>query len=166
MGGYKDGEVQIVQVDPFHPTFGLLFPFLLRRMLDFAHTHYDEIAPDEQVRELGMRVVAGDKHVLLLAFLAPDGKLLGHCVCFLMEAYGKRWLFVSQCKLDVPAGDTISRAIKIGEEFARNLGATMLLFETKRSDSAWARQFGFKVTRHIMIKYLDERKGEGEETRG
>ncbi|MGH7274522.1 MAG: hypothetical protein ACREIQ_08715, partial [Nitrospiria bacterium] len=116
---FKDGEVQIIPVDPFHKVTGLLFPFMLQRILAFSQTHYSEINPLAQARDHAMRACAGDPTLLLLAFLAPGGRLIGHAVSTLQENYGRKWLFVTQCKVDEPAGDVVSRAIQIGEDFAR-----------------------------------------------
>ena len=138
---YKDGEVQILPVDPFSPRIemAMLFPLLIRRMLEFSQTHYSEINPLAQARDHAMRACAGDPNLLLLAFIAPDGRLIGHAVSTIQETYGRRWLFVTQCKLDEQAGDAISRGIKLSEDFARARGADLLIFETRRSDSAWAK---------------------------
>ena len=152
---YKDGEVRILTVDPFHPVLGQLFPLLLRRMRDFAATHFPEVAPEQQAREYGARAVAGDPNLLLQAFIAPEGKLLGHSVSTVQESYGKRWLFVTQCKVDEPAGDLMHRAIGEGMQFARARGAEFIVFETKRSDSAWAKAYGFKTMRHLMMRSLN-----------
>lgn len=146
----KDGEVQIVRVDPFHPVMGMLFPLLLRRMMEFATIHIPEMNPEAQVRDHAMRAVSGDPNLLLLAFLAPDGRLIGHAVSIIQEDYGKKWLFVTQCKVDEPGGDVVGRAIQMGKAFAIERGATMLLHATKRSDGAWARAYGFKTMRHLM----------------
>ena len=146
----KDGEGQIVRVDPFHRVTGMLFPFMLRRMMEFARTHIPEMNPEAQVRDHAMRACSGDPNLLLLAFLAPDGRLIGHVVSIIQEDYGKRWLFVTQCKVDEPGGDVVGRAIQMGKDFAKERGATMLLHATKRSDGAWARAYGFKTMRHLM----------------
>ena len=139
--GYKDGEVQWVQVDPFSPRIELamLFPILLRRMLEFARIHYAEMNPEAQVRELAAQACQGDPTLLLLAAITPDGKFVGHAACVLQEHHGKRWFFVLQSKMDESSGDAIPRALQIGIEFARQRGAEMLIFESKRSDSAWMR---------------------------
>ena len=152
---YKDGEIVIVQVDPFHQTTGLLFPAILQRILAFSHTHYSEINPEAQARDIAMRACMGDQSLLLLAFLAPEGRLIGHAVSMIQETYGKRWLFVTQCKVDESAGDVIQRAITLGESFGRAHGAEILIFETRRSDSAWAKAYGFKTMRHLMAKSLN-----------
>ena len=151
----KDGEVQIVRVDPFHPVMGMLFPLMLRRMMEFATTHSPEMNPEAQVRDFAMRACAGDPNMLLLAFLAPDGRLIGHSVSILQQDYGKVWLFVPQCKVDEPGGDVISRAIKMGTEFAKSRGATMIIMVTKRSDGSWARAYGFKTMKHEMYLPLN-----------
>ena len=152
---YKDGEVVILQVDPFHPVLGHLFPLMLQRMVDFAKVHYAEISPMAQARDHAVRACAGDPDLLLLALLGPDGKLIGHSVATVQETYGRRWLFVTQCKADESSGDAIARVIKKNEEFARARGADILIFETRRSDSAWAKAYGFKTMRHLMSKSLN-----------
>lgn len=149
----KDGEVQIIRVDPFDKLAGLLFPFVLQRIMDFSNTHYSGFNPMAQARELAARACGGDPNLLLLAFVTPDGRLVGHAVSIIQETYGSRWLFVIQCKVDEPAGDLISRATELSQRFGKERGATMLVFETKRSDSAWAKAYGFKTLRHLM--YLD-----------
>ena len=155
----KDGDIKVLQVDPFHPITGLLFPFILKRMREFAEIHYADALSDplRQVREVASEWLLGNPGVLILALLTTDGRLVGHVACIMQldQRSGKKWLFVLQCKLDEPGGDAISRAIKYGEDFAREQGAVHLAFETKRSDSAWAKAYGFKVVRHIMIKGLN-----------
>ena len=152
---YKDGEVAIVPVDPFHPVTGLLFPALLQRILAFSRTHYSEINPEAQARDHAMRACAGDPNFLMVAFLAPEGRLIGHAISTIQETYGRRWLFVTQCKVDEQAGDVVARAVKLGEDFGRAHGADTLIFETRRSDSAWAKAHGFKTMRHLMAKSLN-----------
>jgi hypothetical protein len=157
---YKDGEIKIIPVDPMDPHVGLLFPFLLQRMLDFAKIHYEEISPEAQVRDFGMRAMGKDRNLLIQAFLTPQGKLIGHTVSYIQEFAGKTWLYVAQCKVDEPGGDVIDRAIEAGEQFARERGATLLMFATKRSDSAWMKAYGFKTIRHLMVKELTNGKGD------
>ena len=149
---YKDGEVQWVKVDPFSPQMdALLFPLLIQRMLAFSRIHYADMDPVSQVRELAVAACKGDPTLLLLAAVTPDGKLIGHAVCVMQEQYGKRRLFVLQSKLDVPGGDALNRGLQIGIEYARKHGAVSLIFESKRSDSAWMRALpGVKTLRHLM----------------
>ena len=164
----KDGEILILRVDPFDPDIGraMLFPLLLRRMVDFAAIHYAEISPEAQAREHAMRACSGDKGLLMLALVSPEGKLVGHSVATLQTSYGKRWLFVTQCKADEPTGDAIARVIAKNEEFGRANGAELLIFETKRSDSAWAKAYGFHTMRHLMSKSLNGTAVEAVETKG
>lgn len=150
----KPGDVQIIHPDPLHPVTGLLVPFLLQRMLDFAKIHYEELLPEAQVREFGARMMLNDHNQLVQAFVTPDGRLIGHAISHIQEFGGKSWLYVAQCKLDEPGADIISRAIEEAERFAQERGATLLLFATKRSDSSWQRAYGFKTARHIMMKPL------------
>ena len=147
---YKDGEVQIIKVDPFHPVIGMLFPLLAIRVLEMARSHFAEMNPEGLARECLAKVVAGDPDVILLGFVAPDGRLIGHSLGFIQGAYGKRWLFVLQSKVDEPAGDLVSRAILFAKVFAEERGAGMVIFETKRSDSAWTRAIGARTLRHLM----------------
>jgi hypothetical protein len=155
----KDGDIKIVPVDPFHPITGLLFPFILKRMTDFADIHYGDSLSDprRQVRAVASELVLGNPGVLVLALLTSEGRLVGHVASIMQldPQSGKKWLFVLQCKLDEPGADAISRAIQYGENFARQQGAVTLAFETRRSDSAWAKAYGFKVVRHIMTKDLN-----------
>jgi len=158
MSAVQNGDIKILQVDPFHPVTGLLFPFVLRRMQDFAKVHYaDELAdPYRQVKVVASNVISGNA-ALMLAMVTPEGRLIGHVACIMQvdQESGKKWLFVLQCKLDEPGADAIQRAIEYGENYARGHGATSIAFETKRSDSAWAKAYGFKVVRHIMVKSLN-----------
>ena len=153
---FKDGEVAIVRVDPFNRVTGMLFPFMLRRMMEFAQIHIPEMNPEAQVRDHARRACEGDPNLLLLAFLAPDGRLIGHAVSIIQEDYGKKWLFVTQCKVDEPGGDAVGRAIQMSKDFGRERGAMMLLHITKRSDGAWARAYGFKTMRHLMWMPLND----------
>lgn len=144
-------DVQIVPVDPFDIKLGgLLFPFVLQRIIEFSKTHYTGFDPMRQARELAARACAGDPSLLLLAFVAPDGRLIGHAVSTISESYGTRWLFVIQSKVDEPAGDVISRATSLGKSWGKARGAELIVFETRRSDSAWAKAYGFKTMRHLM----------------
>ena len=150
---YKDGEVQIIKVDPFHPILGQLFPLVLRRIVEFTAIHFPEIPAESTAREVGARLVAGDPNVLLTAFVAPEGKLVGHGVADVRPVYGKLWVIVSQCKVDDPAGDLILRALNFAREFGKSRGAEHGVFETKRSDSAWMRMLresGCRDLRHLM----------------
>ena len=147
----KPGDVQIIRVDPFDFALGgLLFPFVLKRIVDFSQVHYAGFNPLAQARELAAAACAGSPDLLLLAFVAPDGRLIGHAVCTMQTTYGSRWMFVLQSKVDEAAGDVIQRATDLGREWGKSRGAEILVFETKRSDSAWAKAYGFKVLRHLM----------------
>lgn len=148
---YKDGEVQIIRVDPFDFKLGgLLFPYVLKRILEFSETHYSGFNPLMQARELAARACAGDPDILLLGFVSPDGKLLGHAVATIMNTYGTRWVFALQSKVDESAGDLISRGIQVTKDWGKAQGADLLVFETKRSDSAWAKAYKAKTMRHWM----------------
>lgn len=159
MSQVKDGDIKILQVDPFHPVTGMLFPFVLRRMQAFAEIHYGDMLgdPQRQVREVAARLVAGETGALVLALVTPEGRLVGHAVGMLQTdlVSGKKWFFVLQAKLDEPGADAITRALEYGENFARSFGASAMAMETKRSDSAWAKAYGFKTVRHIMVKSLN-----------
>jgi len=50
--------------------------------------------------------------------------------------------------------------------FAKQHGAGSLRFETKRSDSAWAKAYGFKVSRHVMTMDLNGKLEEVEKGGG
>ena len=152
-------EIQIIQVDPFHPQLGHLFPFILRRFLEFAQIHYEEISPMAQAKDYGARLVAADPKLYVQAFISQEGALVGHSVAEIMEFAGKKWLFVAQCKLDVPGGDCITRALAEGEAWAAERGCTLILMSTARSDSAWVKQFGFHTIRHIMGRPIEKKKG-------
>ena len=52
--------------------------------------------------------------------------------------------------MDEPGGDVIARATELCKEFGRARGASTIVFETRRSDSAWAKAYGFKTLRHLM----------------
>ena len=151
----KDGEVQIIPVDLFHPVTGLLFPFVIQRVRAFAEAHFSEVFPEAQAREVATRLAAGDKNTLVGAFISPDGRLIGHAVAVIQQNYGKKWVFVTQCKLDEPGGDAVTRGIRIIEDWGRAAGADLLIFETRRSDSSWVRAYGFKTMRHLMWKSLN-----------
>lgn len=159
MSQVQNGDIKIIQVDPFHAITGMLFPFVLRRMEEFAKIHYgDTLAnPMRQVRTVAASLVAGVEGTLMLALVTPEGRLVGHIACMMQQDQetGKKWLFVLQAKLDEPGADAITRAIEYGENFARSYHADSIAMETKRSDSAWAKAYGFKVVRHIMIKSLN-----------
>ena len=150
---YKDGEIKILPVDPFHPVLGQLFPLVLYRIREFTKVHFPEIPEDSTAREFGARLVAGDPNVLLTAFVAPEGKLVGHGVAHIQVAFGKKWVIVTQCRVDEPAGDLIPRALEYAREYGKRLGAEHGIFETKRSDSAWMRMLrdsGCRDLRHLM----------------
>ena len=157
---YKDGEVKIFRIDPLDPILGPLFPFLMQRMLDFAKIHFDELDPEAQVRDYAMRAMGKDQNLLIQAFIAPTGKLIGHAVSYIQEHGSKVWLYVAQCKVDEPAGDLIPRAIAEGEAFARDRGARKIIMVTRRSDSAWAKAYGFKTVRHMMNRDIENGKGD------
>ena len=148
---YQAGDVQIIRVDPFDfKLSALLFPHILKRIVEFSETHYGGFHPLAQARELAARACAGDEGLLLLAFVAPNGRLVGHSVATVLNTYGAIWMFVIQAKVDEPAGDVIARATELCKEFGRARGASTIVFETRRSDSAWAKAYGFKTLRHLM----------------
>lgn len=157
MSPLKDGDVQIVPVGLFNQVreLDLLFPLVIRRVREFAETNFSEVFPEQQAREVATRLAAGDKNTMVGAFITPDGRLVGHAVAVIQQNYGKKWVFVTQCKLDEPAGDAVTRGIKIIEDWGRAMGADLLIFETRRSDSSWVRAYGFKTMRHLMWKSLN-----------
>lgn len=159
----KDGEVQIIPVDLFHPVTGLLFPFVTQRVRDFAEANFSGILPPARARkvadyiahDLAARVAAGVPTLLILAFVTPDGRLIGHSVAIIQENHGEKWVFVTQCKLDESAGDAVTRGITYVQNWARSHGADILFFETRRSDSSWVRAYGFKTMNHTMWMSLN-----------
>lgn len=151
----KPGDVQIIPVDLFHPVTGPLFPFVINRVRKFADSHFADLFPEFQAREIASRVAAGDPNLVVGAFISRDGRLIGHAVGLVQIRYGQPILFVPQCQLDEPAGDAMSRGIQYIEDWGRARGANSFIFETKRSDSSWIRAFGFKTLRHLMWKSLN-----------
>ena len=160
---YKDGDVQIVPVDVFNPVTGPLLPMVALRIRQFAEANFAGVLPPPRAARVGAivahRLVSqqalGAPNILIGAFITPDGRLIGHLVAVVQEEYGERWVFVTQCKLDEPAGDAVSRGIELVKRWGRSNGADSLFFETKRSDSAWVRAYGFKTMHHTMWMSLN-----------
>ncbi len=149
--------VSLVPINPLDKT-GLLLPFVIDRIAEFARQHMDEMDPDTFTRSILARLSAGDPSVLVLAMVGAKGDVVGHGVASI-ESFGpSKWCFISQCRVEPGEGSAdptvVKRAIEHVDTWARPFGVTQMLMASPRSDEAWRRKYGFKTLRHVMAREI------------
>lgn len=155
-----ESKVGLVKIDPLGPgPQGLLFPYVVQRILEMAKAHEVEISGEALTREILVKLCKGDPNILVLAMVTKAGQVVGHGAAAIHEYAGLRWIFIIQCKVDGDQGDAVIRALDFTRAWGLAQGAQdLVLMGTARSDAAWARKYGFKSIRHMMI--LDNREGD------
>lgn len=152
--------VSVVRVDPYDPVTGLLVPIISQRMLEMARLHCTELDPEQLVKSTMVKLWARDPAIGVLAFVDEKGVCVGHCIAS-METDGRnRWVFVSQVKADGNVGDAVARAIEVADQWGRDNGATMMLMATGRSEKAWERKYGFKLSRRVMDRKIGDKESD------
>ncbi len=132
----------------------MLLPFIAQRIFSMAQERMSELDPERFTRSLLARLWASDQSVLVLAFIEPSGKLVGHVVAECCTDGVKRWLFVSQTKADGNVGDAVRRALTILDEWGKSLNATLMTMATHRSDAAWQRKYGLETHRQVLMREI------------
>lgn len=146
--------IALVPLNPYNKS-GLLMPFVVQRIAEFAQQHMHEIDPETWTRGILARLCAGDPSLLVLAFVGAKGDVVGHGVASI-ESFGpSKWVFISQCRVEPGEGSSdptlVKRAIEYVDEWAtKGFGVTRMLMASPRSDEAWRRKYGFKTLRHVM----------------
>lgn len=146
--------VHVLSVDPYDKVLGLLVPAIVQRILEFARVGLSELDPMMVASSYMSRLFMRDPNVDVLAFVEPNGKVVGHAIGTLETDGTNKWVFVQQCRADGNVGDAVQRAIAYADEWGRQRGATAMLFATNRADSSWKRKYGFETVRHVMYREL------------
>ena len=147
-------QVVVLPVDPLNGPTAMLLPFIAQRIFSMAQERMSELDPERFTRSLLARLWASDQSVLVLAFIEPSGKLVGHVVAECCTDGVKRWLFVSQTKADGNVGDAVRRALTILDEWGKSLNATIMTMATHRSDAAWQRKYGLETHRQVLMREI------------
>lgn len=148
-------QVVVLPVEPLNGPTAMLLPFIAHRIFTMAGERMSELDPERFTRNILARLWSGDIGVLILAFLEPSGKLVGHVVAEICTDQVKRWVFVSQCKADGNVGDAVKRTILMIDEWAKQFQATTMCMATHRSDAAWQRKYGLEPHRQVLIREID-----------
>jgi hypothetical protein len=157
-----------VVVDPLDPVTGMLFPFVVQRVVEFAREQHPEMNPQYVARQLLAQVVLGNDKVRLTAIVNPQGVIRGHVLASIQSdedpASPQVWCYIFQAKADANVGDTLRNAVKglVDHPWLKKHGATHLLMSTGRNEKGWERAFGFRPLRHVMWRPLDGFPTEGE----
>ena len=149
--------VAIVPINPYDKT-GLLLPFVVQRVDEFARQHADEMDPETFTRSIMARLCAGDPSLRLVAFVGAKGDVVGHALAT-VESFGpSKWCFIAQCRVEPGEGSSdptlVRRAIEDADAWAASQGISQMLMATPRSDEAWRRKYGFKTLRHVMSREI------------
>lgn len=147
-------QVVVLPVDPLNGPTAMLLPFIAQRVFNMAQERMQELDPERFTRSLMARLWAGDPGALILAFIEPSGKLVGHVTAEFCTDGVKKWIFVHQTKADGNVGDAVRRALTMLDEWARHLGATMMTMATHRSDAAWQRKYGLETHRQVLMREI------------
>jgi hypothetical protein len=156
-------QVVVLPVDPLNGPTAMLLPFIAHRIFTMAGERMSELDPERFTRTILARLWSGDPGVLVLAFLEPSGKLVGHVVAEICTDNVKRWIFVSQTKADGNVGDAVKRTILMLDEWAKQFSATTMCFATHRSDAAWQKKYGFEPHRQVMMRAIGSEIGQPKE---
>lgn len=147
-------QIVVLPVDPLHGPTAMLLPFIAQRVFGMASDRQAELDPERFTRNLMTRLWAGDPNVLVLAFLEPSGKLVGHVVAELCTDGTRRWIFVAQTKADGNVGDAVRRALTMLDEWGARHKATVMNMATHRDDAAWSRKYGLEKSRSIYTRAI------------
>lgn len=152
--------VSVVRVDPYDPVTGLLVPIISQRMLEMARAVAHEFDPEQLVKSTMVKLWAHDPTIGVLAFVDEKGQCVGHCVASIESDGVNRWVFVSQVKADGNVGDAVSRAIEVADKWGKDNGCTWMLMATGRSEKAWEKKYGFKLSRRVMARQIGDKESD------
>jgi hypothetical protein len=147
-------QIVVLPVDPLNGPTAMLLPFLAHRIFQMASERMQELDPERFTRAILARLWGQDPNVLMLAFLEPTGKLVGHVTAEVCTDGVKRWVFVHQTKADGNVGDAVKRAMVMLDEWGKQSGATMMTIATHRSDAAWQRKYGLEPHRQVLMREI------------
>lgn len=153
--------VSLIIVDPYDPVSGLLVPLIAQRMLEQARLHAQELDPEQLVKSTMTRLWQKDPTLAILAFVDEKGVCVGHCVATIETDGTNKWIFVSQVKADGNVGDAVARAIEVADKWGNENGCKIMLMATGRSEKAWERKYGFKLSRRIMDRQIGAKDSDG-----
>jgi hypothetical protein len=143
--------VSVVPVTVDHPKLGLIYPFLVRRILKDGKDSL-EPEPEESLRDFLASHLKGSPYVLLLAMVAGDGSVVGHALAIVTQT---KTACILQCKADGNVGDAVDRTVAMVEAWAKGLECSQILVTT-RNEAQW-RKRNFRTLRYVME--LDRSEG-------
>lgn len=147
-------QIVVLPVDPLNGPTAMLLPFIAHRIFSMAAERAQELDPERFTRSFLARLWAGSPDVLILAFLEPSGKLVGHVTAEACTDGVKKWVFVSQTKADGNVGDAVKRALVMLDAWGKQFGATTMNMATHRDDAAWARKYGLEKSRSVYGRVI------------
>lgn len=147
-------QVVVLPVDPLNGPTAMLLPFIAHRIFTMAAERMQEVDPERFTRTILARLWGQDPGVLILAFLEPSGKLVGHVTAEICTDGVKRWLFVHQTKADGNVGDAVKRAMLMLDAWGTGHKATVMTIATHRSDDAWRRKYGLETHRQVLMREI------------
>lgn len=124
---------------------------IFRRLARFAREAPMGLDPLAQVRAVREAWQSASDDPFLLAFLDADGAIVGHAAATLD---GQGCLLVHQAVLDCPAGDALARGMLLADQWGLARGARFMLMAATDHPEAWARRYGFKLSRYLMGRPL------------
>ena len=163
-------QVLVLPLDPLNGPTAMVLPFVAKRIFDMASERMGELDPERLVRGVLARVFAGDRSILVLVFLDPTGKPVGHLVAEACSDGVKKWAFVSQTKADGNVGDAVRRAMLLVDEWAGSLTdlaphgvpVTTMTMATHRDDAAWSRKYGLEKSRAVYTRAIGSPVGQSQ----
>lgn len=145
-------QVLVMPVDPLTNPGSMLLPFIAQRIFQMAEERSTETDASQTTRSFLARLWAGDPKTIVLMFLEPNGKLVGHVTAEICSDGVKTWVFCAQCKADGNVGDAVKRAILLIDAWAAKFGATNMTIATHRNDAAWQRKYGLENQRSVLLR--------------
>lgn len=160
-------KVHPIVVDPYDPSVGMLVPLLTQRILAFSREHVAEVQPEQTARVFMSRLMVLDPALRMVAFIAEDGRMVGHAVATIETDGDCTWAFVWQVHLDssINAENAVPQALDLLVEWTHEYSQRVLLSQgkspisqilmaTHRDDRAFQKKYGFEQLRKVMIKRI------------
>lgn len=134
--------------DLLNPEWLRWFPVIVARIRRFLQAHLDT-DPEDTLRRMVMRVLVGDPLArLYIGF--DDDELVAWGWATLEQQGPSKWIYCLAGESTVPAY-TEMYFVEL-EKWGRELGATSIIFSSKRSPKAWARRHKFMLRTYSLIR--------------
>ena len=147
-------RIQVVPVDPYDPTLGLLIPGLTQRLLETSAKVMPEGDPEKATRSVMLALYAKDPKLKVLAVVQDGKRLVGHAVGSLLTDETHVWVLVSQLRADGNVGDAMKQIIAQYDEWGRRYGARHMALVTGPGEKGWEDELGFKTVRRNVLREI------------